>query len=340
MILVFILEEINIKYLIMLLSAQSKKKNLKALIILGGPSIEPHLKKIKNLESEYLIFVEARAITPLLVRSKIKIDYIFCAYPEKLKDNALQNYILRSFCSNVNIKKFIKKKFYKDVNYLKNNFNKIYENWNEKKGIHKKFRIKKNVYLKNSPLYLLKYYKKTKLIINLIDFKKNFSKKKINHNIIKIRFKDKKNIFSIKKYLNPKIINNTLEIDQSNFLNVAATSILPVINKMKIKETFLIGMDMNMLGTMEYSVKKIFKSFFHFLIFFLLSRKAFNHNFKLNFPLIYLRPRSEFLDFKKVLSFYKNNIYNVNEKSILIGKIKNIKQINYQDFFKINFIYK
>ena len=32
--------------------------------------------EIKNLESEYLIFVEARAITPLLVRSKIKIDYI------------------------------------------------------------------------------------------------------------------------------------------------------------------------------------------------------------------------------------------------------------------------
>lgn len=187
---------------------------------------------------------------------------------------------------------------------------------------------------------MLKYYKKSKLIINLIEYKKSFSKKKINHNIIKIKFKNKKNAFSIKKYLNPRIIDNTLEIDQSNFLNVAATSIFPIINKMKIKETFLLGMDMNMLGTMEYSVKKIFKSFFHFLIFLLLSRKAFNHNFKLNFPLIYLRPKSEFLDFKKILSFYKNNIYNVNDKSIFTGKIKNIKQMNYQDFFKINFIYK
>ena len=54
---------------------------------------------------------------------------------------------------------------------------------------------------------------------------------------------------------------------------------------------------MNMLGSMEFSNNYIFKSFFHYSIFFLRARKSFNANFKLNFP-YYLRPKSEFSDFE------------------------------------------
>jgi hypothetical protein len=312
----------------------NKYKNLNSIIILGGSSIVPYLKKIKDLKKKYIIFLEARAITPLLIKTKIKVDYILCPYPQKLKDNGLQNYILRSLCSNVDIKKFIKKKYHKEVNYLKKNFLKIFETWNPKKGVYKNYKIKENIYLKNSPFELLKHYKDTKIILDTLQFKKEFPNKKISNKIIKIGFNENNKKFSIKNYLNPKIKDNKLNLITNNFLNVATTSILPIISKMGFKNTFLLGMDMNMLGTMEYSVKNIFKSFFHFIIFFLLSKKAFNHNFKVNFPLIYLRPKSEFLDFKKILPFFRKNIFNVNDNSIFIGKIKNINQISYQNFFK------
>jgi hypothetical protein len=318
----------------MSLKIRNKYKNLNSIIIMGGSSIIPYLEKIKNLKKKYIIFLEARALTPLLIKSKIKIDYIFCPYAEKLKDNGLQNYILRSFLSNVDIKKYIKKQYHREVDYLKKNFSIIFESWSPQKGIFKKYKIKKNIYLRNSPFDLLKYYKTTKLILNTSEFERQFPDKKINNKIIKIKFTDKIKNFSLKKYLSPKNRNNTLELISSNFLNVAATSILPIINNMGFKKTFLLGMDMNMLGTMEFSVKNIFKSFFHFIIFFIFSKKAFNHNFKLNFPLIYLRPKSEFTDFEKIFAFYKNEIYNVNKKSIFIGKIKNLKQITYRNFFK------
>lgn len=318
----------------MVLKIRNKYKNLNSIIILGGSSVVPYLEKIKNLKKKYIIFLEAKALTPLVIKSKIKIDYIFCPYPEKLKDNGLQNYILRSFISNVDIKRYIKKQYHREVDYLKKNFSTIFETWNPQKGTFKKYRIQKNIYLKNSPFDLLKYCKTTKLILNTSEFKRQFPDKKISNKIIKIKFTDKIKNFSLKKYISPKKRKNTLQLIQSNFLNVAATSILPFINNMGFKKTFLLGMDMNMLGTMEFSVKNIFKSFFHFIIFFIFSKKAFNHNFKLNFPLIYLRPKSEFIDFEKIFAFYKNQIYNVNNKSIFIGKIKNLRQINYRNFFK------
>ena len=264
-----------------------KYNSQNAILLVGGSSVLPHLKKIKNLSnSDNKIIVDCKAITPELIKSKIKIDFILCPYPEKIQDNAFHSYVLRSFCAKINMALYIKKKYKKELNYLKKNFLKFYELWRPHKGPHKNFRLKRNVYLRDSPLYLLPKLKNAKLIISFKDFKKKFTNIRILNKTYQIKINNK-NKFNLKEYLNPKIIKNVLQLNSYNYLNSGAIANIPILKKLGFKKIFFFGLDMNMLGTMEYSVPKIFKSFFHFLVFFFKCRKTFNANFKLNLPFFF-----------------------------------------------------
>jgi hypothetical protein len=321
----------------MFLKINNKFKKFDAIILFGGPSSLKYIKQLRELRKRnknIKIIAEAKTITPQLVNSKIKIDYILCAFPEKLLDNSFQNYLLRSFCSNINIKFFIKHKFYKEFYYIKKNFYKIYENWKPQKGQHKRYRIKKNYEFKNSPLYLLKRFKNFKIISDLEKIKKIFKKKISFKNVYKIKIDTKLKKYSYKKYIDQKIKNNTLELNGFGNLNSLFISTIPIVTRMGFKRIFLFGLDMNMMGTLEYSSKNIFKSFIHFLIYLVLCRKSFGANFKLNFPFIYLRPKSEFKALSKMFSSIKYDIYNVNEFNFFNGSIKNLPEIEYQKFFK------
>ena len=311
-----------------------KYKGQNAILLMGGSSVLPHLKKIKNFNgSRNKIIVDCKAITPELIKSKIKIDFILCPYPEKIQDNVFQSYALRSFCAKINMGLYIKKKYQKELNYLKKNFIKFYESWRPHKGQHKNFRLKKNVYLKDSPFYLFPKLKNARLIISLKDYKKKFTNIEILNKTYEIKINNK-NKFNLKEYLNPKIIKNVLQLGSYNYLNSGAMVTIPVLKKLGFEKIYFFGLDMNMLGTMEYSAPKIFKSFFHFLVFFFKCRKSFNANFKLNLPFFYLRPKSEFEDFNNIFAKFNKGIYNVSEGTIMTGAIRNLKSISYKQIFR------
>jgi hypothetical protein len=309
-----------------------QKKN--AILICGGPSLEKRLNDIKNLsKSKNVIFIESRALTPGFVKSGIIPDYILAPYPEKLSQNGLHNYIYRSLLANVSIKYFIRKKYRFENNYIQKNFKKYFQTWKPEKGVHKKFKLKKNLYFKDSPIDLIKKYPKLKIITNKANFLAHFRNLHIKNRILNINFNQKKNKFSYAKYFKPELNNGSIKIFTSNFLNSAAICFLPIINKLGFKKLYLLGFDMNMLGNMEYSAKNLFKSFFHFFLFFILVKKSFNANFKINFP-FYLRPNSEFKDFENIFFHDPIKTYNVVDRSLFVGKIKNLKKINYNSFLK------
>jgi hypothetical protein len=303
-----------------------------AVLLLGGPSLIKNLTKLNQLKSNYIILADCTVLTPLFIESKIKVDFILCPFPEKLAQNSLQNFIFRSFLSNINIKKYLKNTFHFEVDYLSKNFDNIYELWNPKKGIHKKYKLKKNIYLNNSPLSNLKYFRDAKIIMDINKFKYIYENINLPNKLYGIDFFDQEINFKYQNYFNPTIVNNNIQIPNSIFLNSAAISFLPIIKTLGFKELYILGMDMNMLGTMEYSYKYIFRSFFHYSLFFLKARKSFNGNFKLNCP-YYLRPKSEFSDFEKIFGYNEVETFNIVENSILRGKIKNLKEISSQDFF-------
>jgi hypothetical protein len=312
----------------------NKYKNYNAVVILGGSSVLKHIKRLRLLNStKTKVFVESKALTPRLIKSQIKIDYILSPFPEKLQDNTFQNYILRSFCSKFDIKNYIKKSYQKEYKKICDNFDKYYEIWNPKKGPHKYYKIKNNVYLKNSPMDLLSKINNLKIITNKLKMREIYNNKVNKIKIYDIKIGDKIKKFNLSNFMNPKVKNNVLHLNNYGKINSTSIALIPIVNAMGFKKIYFLGLDMNMMGSMEYSSKNIFKSFLHFLIFILTCKKSFNANYKPNFPLIFLRPKSEFKDLSFLFNKIKKKIYNVNDTSFFIGKINGILKISYNSFF-------
>ena len=74
-----------------------------------------------------LFLLSPKLISEVLIKNNLDPDYIICPFPDKLKDNYLQNIIFRSLKAKTNIKFFIKKEFFDEVDYIKDNFGKFFE---------------------------------------------------------------------------------------------------------------------------------------------------------------------------------------------------------------------
>jgi len=311
---------------------KNQYSNKSAIVILGGTSIDTYIDKLSLTDkNKFVIFAETKCISKKLYDQKIIPDYFICPFSIKLKDNYYQNFIFRSLMCDIDIKKFVKKKYFEEVDYLKNNFKVFYEDWRPHKGIHKKFIFKKSVFLKNSPYDNLKLLPKSNLIIDEEDFKKNFDNFSYQNETIKIKFNSNNDKFNLNEYYNVKNKNGILNFKETNFLNSQSICHFPLLKFLGFKKIYFLGMDMNFFGSFEFDFREIFKSKFHLYLFIFLIRKTLNGNFKMNFP-IYLRPKEEFLNLKSIIPD-QNNYYRVitNEKLSNIPKINTIKLDDFLD---------
>lgn len=302
---------------------KNQYQNKSAIVILGGTSIKSYLKHLNLINKEkFTIFAETKCISKLLHEYDIFPDYFICPYSVKLKDNYYQNFIFRSLMANVNIKHFVKKKYFDEIEYLKGNFKFFFEDGRFHKGIHKKFIHKKNIFLRNSPYENLKLFPKSKLIINENDFKKNFDKFDYGNELIKINFEKKNKNFNIDDYYNVEEKNGLLYLSETNFLNSQSICHFPLLKFLGFKSIYFLGMDMTFFGSFEFDFREIFKSKLHIYLFIFLIRKTLNANFKMNFP-VYLRPKEEFLNLKLIIN-ENNNYFRVITKDNYL----NIPKIN------------
>ena len=316
-----------------------------AIIITGGASVLNYSKILNKINrNKYIIFIESKAITHEFLSWNVKPDYILASYPDKLIDNSLQSFIYRSFLVGFNISYLLKKKYLFEYEYLKNNFDSFFEEWQMQKT-HKRYKYKKNIILKNSPYELIRKLPEIPIITNLKllkDFFPLFDLKNVLYNTDNSYEATWSSVEEIKKnyqkffpveYFNPIIKNNTLIIYPTYFLNVAAISIYPILSFFGFKKTFFMGMDMNMLGTFEYSAQNTFKSMLHFWYFIMRARRSFNANYIVNKP-YYLRPKSEFLDLKKIIKYLPFEFIRVYEPSKYVPRIEDIKTISPYELIK------
>jgi hypothetical protein len=301
-----------------------------AIVILGGTSIKKYLSVLRNInKEENVIFAETKCISKKLYENQIFPDFIICPFSNKLKDNYFQNIIYRSFLRKVNIKFFIKKKFFHEVDYLKLKFDEIYEVWRPHKGINKNLKYKNNIYLKNSPFENLDFFPDSKIILNKSDYLENFPDIKLNNQIINLKFIKIERDFNQKDYFDIDYSDNAFYLKESNFLNSQAICHFPILNYLGFKKIFFLGMDMNFFGSYAYDFKEIFKSTYHLYLYLFIIRKTLNGNFKMNFP-IYLRPKEEFNNLEMIIPS-ENNFYRVVDKSNYV-KVPKLNEISIKDF--------
>ena len=288
-------------------------------------------KLTRYQERGYVVFLESKALTPCLLKSGFRPDYLFMPFPETTKGNALHFFIFRSFLAGKETRNFFQPAFHPIYDHMRNHFEKYFSKFRPQKGLHKRYAWNNDVFLKDSAFDLLQSHPKIPLITNREGLKRQFPSFSLPNECYMFSTDDDQFARTIDEYYTPIEKPDGVYFRSNNYLNSMAISFYPLIYYMGAKNVIFLGMDMSMLGTMEYSAPFVFKSMSHFYCYLLMTRKAFNANYVFNFP-IYLRPKSEFSDTLQLWQFSDMNFLRVNDPYRYFAKFKRLGHIHFPDF--------
>jgi hypothetical protein len=306
-----------------MIELKNKYINKNAVIIFGGPSILDNNYDLSLLSGkDNIIFLESKALTPQFVKFGIEPDFFFMPYPEKTRTNSLQYMFIQALSCNFDLKKYLKKKYIDEWVSFKDRFGEYADIWRIEYP-HKRYRIKSNVVLDNSPLSLLKKFPNMGLITYDVAYDADgISQVNLPNKVFKFTHSDE-NCDDIDRYFNPVTTNGKLTLANMGFMNSAAISLYPVLNSMGFKKVFFIGMDMSYLGSFEFSAPYIFKTMKDFGVFFDSSRASFTYTF----------PAGYFRGIRRFCSSVYNDLRNMNTRKLFsLSKF----QILNKDFFGFN----
>lgn len=299
-----------------------------AVVVFGGPSLLDTGFDLSSLQDRGLVvFLDTKALTPRLLESGLQPDYYLMLYPEKSKDNTLQNYIFRSFLAGVGIRSLLKRPFQPVFDHMRERFETYFEPWRPQKGPHKRFRWKPDVYLPGSPYDLLGQLPHARIIANESLLARHFPAFGDGARTHVFDLLPDAADFSLNDYY--KVVERDDGVFLRTFkglLNSAAIGLYPLLRYMGFREVYCVGMDMSMLGTMEYAVPYVFKSMWHFRWFFARSQRAFNANYVRNRP-FYFRPQSEFDDVRALAAGTSLRIVRVYEPNRYAAPVTGIPTI-------------
>jgi len=304
----------------MLVNLKNKYENQKAIVIMGGPSILKNNLDLSVLNDRAdIIFIEPKTLTKKFLEFGLKPDFIFATYPEKLRTNTMQYTFIQAISCGYDLESSLKKEFVNDWLNFVDNFGE-YAEINRIRFPHKKYKIKREVVLKNSPYDLLASQPDINIIANQFALDRDGYKFLDLPNKLYTFDIDSQTVSkesNLETYLNPKIINQRIEVKSIDSMNSATIGMIPILNFLGFKQVCFIGKDMSMLGAMEYSGEYIFKSMKHYKKFHNASRKAFSYTFPKGFNI-------------GLLSYIKNSLlglYDNNKKEmkqyLLINKLLN-----------------
>jgi hypothetical protein len=102
-------------------------------------------------------------------------------------------------------------------------------------------------------------------------------------------------VFDMDKYFNPLERDGVVSVRCGDtFFNSAAIALYPLLHYMGFCDVYFLGMDMSLLGSLEYAAPYTFRSMLDFWWFFRMTRRAFSGNYIHNW--LFRRPKSEFED--------------------------------------------
>lgn len=308
----------------------------RAAVILGGPSLIEQRFDFEHLRRrDYVVFVESKSLTPFLLTAGPVPDYFLMLFPEKCKANAFQNFVYRSFLAHVDISPFVKREWDHVVADMKINFDKYFEPWRPQKGPHKRYRFRPNVYLKDSPVDLLPRMAKTKIISNRELLSLHFPDVTFSNPLYLYLFEAPQTArpFNLEDYYTPIEQDGNVVLRYNGFFNSAAIALYPLLHFMGFREVYFLGMDMSMLGSLEYAALYTFQSMRHFRWYFLRTNDVFGPAYRVNKP-FYLRPQSEFEDLRALLNYGRVKFVRVYERFRYAAPIEGIPTMSLQQFLR------
>jgi len=309
-------------------------KGQRAIVILGGPSLlEQRVDLAKLRRSGDVVLLESKALTPRFLASGLEPDYFLMPFPEKCKDNALQHVIFRSFLAGVNIRPCLKRAADPVLNEMRERFDRYFMPWRPERGIHKRYRWRPDVYLKDSPRDLLAKLPGVKLIADHRLLAEHFPSWDAPNPLYSFEQSREPEPFDVEAYYEPIERDGRLSLRFNNFLNSIAVVLCPLLRYMGFRAAYFVGMDMSMLGSMEYAALYTFRSMWHYRWFFWRSSRAFNGDYRMNRP-FYLRPASEFEDLQRVMNSEAMPCVRVYEPFKYAAPMAGIRTVSWAEFFE------
>jgi hypothetical protein len=270
-------------------------KGERALVIFGGPSLLAQGFDFGWLrDCGYTTFLETKALTPGFLSNGVAPDYYLMLFPEKTKDNTLQHWVYRSLLADYDVEPLLKPVYRPVAAEIRARFAENFETWRPEKGPHKNFRWRPDVYLRDSPYELLAQVPQPKIIANQALREHYFPHYAYEDRTYYFDYIQHESEFDLDKYYTPIEREGRLFLRCADtFMNSAAIALYPLLRYMGFKETYFIGMDMSILGSLEYAAPYTFQSMAHFWWFLRRNGRVFNGNYRAN-GWLFKRPQSEF----------------------------------------------
>jgi hypothetical protein len=310
-------------------------KDERAAVIFGGPSLVANRFDFARLRDRgFVTFLETKALTPYVLESGFVPDYFLMAFPEKAKDNALQHFVYRSLLAGYRIDSMLKPAYRNIPVDLRASFDRYFEPWRPERGPHKRYRWKPDVYLQGSPYDLLARVPESRIIVNRKLLDQYFPQFAYRDRAFYFDQSVEESAFDLAQYFDPVERDGMLTLRPNAFLNSAAIALYPLLRYMGFREVYFLGMDMSMLGSLEFAAPYTFRSMLHFWWFFRRTMRVFNADYRPN-GWWFTRPQSEFDDLRKLWAGAPIDFTRVYEPWRYATPIDGIRTIATDDFLKV-----
>lgn len=274
----------------------------RATVILGGPSLVDQQFDLARLRSKnHVLFLESKALTPGFLASGLTPDYFLMLFPEKCSSNGFHNFVFRSFLAGYELDWLVRPEFRPVIRSMRDRFDEYFMPGNVQRGPHKRYRWRTDIELDKSPNQLLAHLPKTKVLANrdlLRTYFPNFQHPNERYEFRQLEGHGEP--FTTERYYAVEERDGDVFVRDFGFLNSAAIALYPLLKYMGFRTAYFLGMDMSMLGTMEYAAPFTFKSMLHYRWFFHSTKHVFNAAYVPNRPW-YIRPQSEFEDLQALV---------------------------------------
>jgi hypothetical protein len=254
----------------------------RAVVVLGGPSIVERGWDLGRLAGRFVVFLEARALTPRFLSYGLAPDFYMMFYPEKCKANALQGVVFQALLAGIDLRPLLREEWVAEVEHLQRALAEYCEPWRADVA-HKRLRWKPDVYLKGSPFDLMSRVPGMACLTYAAPFRQYVREQAIAHDVYAYDMEEAREPFSAAAYYDVREDEGRVVLRDFSFSNSSAIALFPLLKYLGFRTVYLVGMDMSMLGSMEYASLYTFRSLAHFRRFFEQARAVFSANYPRRF---------------------------------------------------------
>ena len=254
----------------------------RALVVLGGPSIVERGWDLGRLGGRFTVFLEARALTARFLSYGLAPDFLMMFYPEKCKANALQGVVFQALLADIDLRPLLRDEWVPYAERARRELTACCEVWRADVP-HKRLRWKPDVFLKDSPFDLMPQAPGMACLTYETPFREYVRSQPLGHEVYAYDMETAREAFRASAYYDVREDGERVVLRDFSFSNSSAIALFPLLRYLGFRTVYLLGMDMSMLGSMEYAALYTFRSLPHFRRFFEQARAVFSANYPRRF---------------------------------------------------------